>query len=158
MSFSLGLSVDDTLRAIDFYVVPAGQEVPDGLKGIPTVKTERGPAWVALKKLDGEKCVFLKENLCMIHRIRPSVCISFPFVFKEEDGEFEWGLSAKKEICPGLGIGSEVEPAELEATAVSVLEDIREFTDFVKEWNENNKDGTARGFLEAVLSSSRFAI
>ena len=89
MSFSLGFSVDETLRALDFYVVPGGQEIPEGLKEIPSINTERGPAWVALKKMNGAECVFLKDSLCMIHRIRPSVCVSFPFVFKDGDGELE---------------------------------------------------------------------
>lgn len=158
MSFSLGFSVDETLRALDFYIVPTGQEIPEGLKEIPTVNTERGPAWLALKKMNGNECVFLKDSLCMIHRIRPAVCVSFPFVFEEGDGELEWGLSAKKEICPGIGTGPEIEPAELEAAAMSVLEDLREFKEFVKEWNANNEDGTARSFVEAVLSNSRFTV
>lgn len=156
MAFSLGFSVDETLRALDFYIVPDGQEIPEGLKEIPTINTERGPAWVALKKFDGSECIFLKDNLCMIHGIRPSVCVSFPFTFKEGEGELEWGLSAKKEICPGIGAGPEVTPAELEATALSVLEELREFGEFVNEWNANDEEGTARSFVEAVLSSSRF--
>ncbi|UCH05964.1 MAG: YkgJ family cysteine cluster protein [Candidatus Thorarchaeota archaeon] len=158
MSSSLGLSVDETLRALDFYVVSPGQEIPVGLKEIPTINTERGPAWVALKKMDGKECVFLKDNLCMIHEIRPSVCVSFPFIFKEGDGEFEWGLSAKKEICPGIGTGPEIEPSELEATAGSVLDDLRDFRKFVNEWNSRSEDATARSFVEAVLSNPRFAL
>jgi len=158
MSFSLGFSVDETMRALDFYIVPRGQEIPQGLKEIPTVNTERGPAWVALKKMDGNECVFLKDCLCMIHRIRPAVCVSFPFVFKEVDGELEWGLSAKKEICPGIGTGPEIEPSELEVTAESVLDDLREFREFVNEWNARSEEVTARSFVEAVLSDPRFTV
>ncbi|MFX1265092.1 MAG: YkgJ family cysteine cluster protein [Promethearchaeota archaeon] len=158
MSFSLGLSVYETLRAIDFYLVPSGQEIPEGLKEIPTVNTQRGPAWVALKKMDDGECIFLKDSLCMIHSVRPSVCVAFPFVFKEGDEEVEWGFSAKKEICPGIGTGPEVTPAELEATASSVLEELREFREFVNTWNANNIDATARSFVEAVLSNPHFNV
>ena len=146
------------MRALDFYIIPTGEEMPEGLKDFPTVNTERGPAWVALKKMDDSQCVFLKGNLCMIHTIRPSVCVAFPFVFKENDGELVWGLSAKKEICPGIGTGPELESSELEAIAESVLDDFREFREFANEWNNKNKDGSARAFVEAVLSDSCFTV
>ncbi len=158
MAFSLGFSVDETLRALDFYIVPTGQEIPEGLREIPSIYTERGPAWIALKKMNSNQCVFLKNNLCMIHSIRPSVCVAFPFVFREGDNDLEWGLSAKKEICPGIGTGPEVTPAELEAIALSVLEELREFRQFIDEWNADSEVGTARSFVEALLSSPRFSV
>ena len=51
------------------------------------MKTEQGTAYVALKKLDDGSCVFLDNNLCLIHPIRPAVCASFPFVFRRDDDE-----------------------------------------------------------------------
>ncbi|MHA2433627.1 MAG: YkgJ family cysteine cluster protein [Candidatus Thorarchaeota archaeon] len=158
MSLFLGFSADEILRPLDFYLVPSGEEIPKGLKEIPSINTERGRAFVALTRMDSNECVFLKNNLCMIHSIRPSVCVAFPFVFREDDGELEWGLSAKKEICPGLGAGPEIEPSELEAIAEAVLEDLRVFREFVKEWNAKAEDATARAFVEAVLSDPRFAV
>ena len=158
MFLSLGFSVDEILRALDFYIIPTGEEIPEGLRDFPTVDTERGPAWVALKKMDGNECVFLQNNLCLIHPIRPSVCVAFPFVFKDSDGELVWGLSAKKEICPGIGTGPVVESSELEAIAESVLGDFREFKEFANEWNARTEDVTARSFVEAVLSDPRFSV
>ena len=112
ISQGLGLDSNEVIRALDFYLV-SGEDTPEGLRDIPPVNTEHGLAYVALKKLENGDCVFLKDNLCMIHAIRPGVCMSFPFVFWDEGDENTWGLSAKKEICPGLGEGPVVDVSEL---------------------------------------------
>ncbi len=156
LSIFLGLSVPEVMRALDFYILSPGETIPDGLKQIPSVITERGPAYVALRKMENHECVFLEEDLCMIHPIRPSVCVSFPFVFSGETKDISWGLNAMNEICPGLGTGPEVNASELESTAVAVLDDLRVFREFSEEWNKNDKSPSAKSFVEAAISDPRF--
>ena len=157
ISMGLGLESSDAVKAFDFYLM-SGSESPEGLQDTPAVNTEQGPAYVALKKLENGDCIFLKDNLCMIHTIRPGVCISFPFVFWDGGDEKTWGFSAMKEICPGLGSGPEVELSYLRELAEAVLEDIALFNDFVEEWNQNEENPTAERLVAAILSDKRFAV
>ncbi len=158
ISIGLGLGVDEVIRAFDFYLL-SGEDTPEGLRDIPAVNTEQGLAYVALKKLENGDCVFLKDNLCMIHTIRPGVCMSFPFMFRDDgDDEKTWGLSAMKEICPGLGTGPEVEISDLRELADAILEDIELFKQFAEEWNRDEKNPTADGLVSAILSDPRFTV
>ena len=152
----LGLGPDDMLKALDFYIVSDGATTPVGLERISSIATERGLAFMALKKMENGDCVFLKEDLCMIHPIRPLVCKSFPFVFTESDGQRTWGLSAKKEICPGLGVGRQVSKVEIEELADTVLPGMLIYRDFAKEWNECQSSPTVLELITKILSDSRF--
>ncbi len=157
ISQGLGLGSDEVIRAFDFYLV-SGKETPEGLRDIPAVKTEQGLAYIALKKLENGDCVFLKDNLCMIHAIRPAVCMSFPFVFWDKETEKTWGLSAKKEICPGLGDGPEVEVSDLQELAIVVLEELSLYKDFAEQWNREQTKPTAKLLVESILSNPRFTV
>jgi Fe-S-cluster containining protein len=154
----LGLAASELLRALDFYVLQENEEVPDGLSRIPAVNTEHGPAYIALRKMENGECVFLSGNLCMVHEIRPGVCRSFPFVFQETRGSSTWGLSAMKEICPGLGDGPEVTTKELEATSLLVLRELKDYREFAEEWNASETNPTALSLIEAILRDPRFAV
>lgn len=157
IALGLGLSSADVIKAFDFYLV-SGNAAPEGLRDIPPVNTEHGPAYVALKKLETGDCVFLKDNLCMIHTIRPSVCKSFPFVFWDKGEEKTWGLSAKKEICPGLGEGPEVDISDLRELAIVVLEDLEIYKEFAEEWNTTQKEPTATKLVDTILADLRFTV
>jgi Fe-S-cluster containining protein len=103
LSQNMGLSSKDLLRAVDFYILRKDEQVPIGLRNVPSILTERGMAYIALKKIDEGSCIFLKDDLCMIHTYRPAACRAFPFVFEMDNDGIAWGLSALKDICPGLG-------------------------------------------------------
>ena len=92
----------------------------------------------------------------MIHAIRPSSCMSFPFFFEKQNGDLVWGLSAMKGICPGLGKGEEVDQSFLFQTGSMVLEDLEIFREFVEEWNENIEEPTVLEFIEQILTDVRF--
>jgi Fe-S-cluster containining protein len=156
ISKGLTLGPNEVIRALDFYLV-SGVESPEGLRDFPAVNTEKGPAYIALKKMENGDCVFLKDNLCMIHLIRPSVCMSFPFVFSNTDDDITWGLSARKQICPGLGSGPEISVSELRELAISVLEDLSLYNNFAQEWNQE-KNPTAAHLIEKVLADTRFTV
>jgi Fe-S-cluster containining protein len=155
----MGLNLDssEVIRALDFYL-SAGIETPDGLRDYPAVNTEKGLAYVALKKLENGDCVFLKDNLCMIHAIRPAACMSFPFVFSNSDDSTFWGLSALKQICPGLGSGPQVRGSELKELAITILEHLDIYNEFAKEWNHEEENPTAAGLVEKILSDPRFIV
>jgi Fe-S-cluster containining protein len=154
----LDLDAKELLRAIDFYVLSENESVPRGLRKIPSVETEEGRAYVALKKLEDTGCIFLKENKCMIYPYRPGVCKSFPFVFGRKNGELAWGLNAMKHICPGLGKGDYVKASKLQQIGQRVTEEMEIFKEFVKEWNRKEENPTAFSFLKAVLSDPRFSV
>ncbi|MHA1577121.1 MAG: YkgJ family cysteine cluster protein, partial [Candidatus Thorarchaeota archaeon] len=141
---SLTLSADEIVKALDFYILESNEEIPDGLKHIPQVNTERGPAFVAIKKSENGDCVFLDEKLCMIHPIRPAACISFPFFFDNEGTEgMSWGLSALKDICPGIGVGPVVSQSYLRETGLMVLENLEIYRSFTQDWNNDVENPTA---------------
>ncbi len=155
ISTALGLSPEETMRALDFYVVDKLKKIPVGLLGIPSPNTERGPTFIALKKMENGDCIFLKDDRCMIHTLRPIVCRSFPFVFKVNEGERRWGLSAVKHICPGLGVGSKVSHKEMENLSMLVLESIQIYREFTDEWN-SLPTNTAQELIRTILSDPRF--
>lgn len=156
ISMVLGLDASELIRALDFYLV-SGITAHDGLRDFPALNTEKGPAYVALKKMENGDCVFLKDNLCMIHTIRPVVCMSFPFVFQDAGDHRKWGLSAMKHICPGLGSGPRVIGSELIELADTVLEDLVLFKEFGEEWSTITEP-SAQKLIEAILSDSRFSV
>jgi Fe-S-cluster containining protein len=156
ISTILGLDASELIRAVDFYLV-SGITSYDGLRDFPALNTEKGPAYVALKKMENGDCVFLKDNLCMIHTIRPVVCMSFPFVFQDAGDHRKWGLSAMKHICPGLGSGPEVIGSELIELADTVLENLVLFKEFGVEWNTISEPSVQK-LIEAILSDPRFSV
>ena len=84
--------------------------------------------------------------------------MSFPFVFQEIDGEKTWGLSAMKEICPGLGSGPAVEVADLNELSSAVIEDLNLYIEFTEEWNKQRENPTAKDLIETILSDPRFSV
>jgi Fe-S-cluster containining protein len=155
ISTALGLSPDETIRALDFYIIDESNPIPTGLVGIPSPNTERGLVIIALKKMENGDCIFLKDNLCMIHTLRPIVCRSFPFVFQENTDGRTWGLSAAKHICPGLGVGSKVSEREIQDLSALVLGSIETYRTFINEWN-SLPTSTALELIRTIISDPRF--
>ncbi|MGY5858218.1 MAG: YkgJ family cysteine cluster protein [Candidatus Thorarchaeota archaeon] len=152
----LGLGPNEILKALDFYIVSDGEITPVGLERVSSVATERGLAFMALKKMDNGDCIFLKEDLCMIHQVRPLVCRSFPFTFDESNDQRTWSLSAKKEICPGLGTGPQISETDIDEIAGTILPDIQIYKEFTEDWNTNQNSPTVLDLLNAIFSNPRF--
>ncbi|NWF96745.1 MAG: YkgJ family cysteine cluster protein [Candidatus Thorarchaeota archaeon] len=151
---ALRIDTPQLLRAIDFYTLDA-DEVPAGLKHVPAVSTEKGLAYMALRKLENGDCIFLSGNECMIYPVRPSVCRAFPFFFREDNGVLKWGLSAMKHICEGLGQGPAVHAEELATVALQVTSDMKEYRAFVEMWNAREHSPSAKYLIDELLSSAR---
>jgi Fe-S-cluster containining protein len=158
IAISLGLSSNQILRAIDFYIQIEENPLPKGLQHIPQVLTEEGHAIIALKKNEESECIFLKDNLCMIHEIRPGACVSFPFVFERGEDGINWGLSAMRKICPGIGTGPIVREPDLLETATFVLEELDIYREFVNDWNDRSESHTTEKLLSDILSDIRFIV
>ncbi len=154
IAHGLGLNAHELIRALDFYILDENKPIPVGLEIIPSVETEQGPAYIALKKMENGDCIFLKDNQCMIHPLRPMVCKSFPFVFSKNHDELSWGLSFKKEICPGLGVGSKVSEHELVSLAEEILADFKEYQKFSVKWNSQSSQKTALGLINEILAAT----
>ncbi|MGQ4872023.1 MAG: YkgJ family cysteine cluster protein [Candidatus Thorarchaeota archaeon] len=152
----LRLTAAQLLRALDFYLLSDDESPPEGLTRFPAVRTDRGMVYIALKKSNDGRCVFLDNNLCMIHPIRPSACAAFPFVFTRDRTTIRWGLSAKRDICPGIGEGNEVSEAELLQLAGPVLEELDEYHKFAETWNRQWSGEGVIELVEAILQDSRF--
>ncbi|MBD3406350.1 MAG: hypothetical protein GF411_09590 [Candidatus Lokiarchaeota archaeon] len=152
----LDFGPDEILRALDFYVIKDDRKSPEGMRDFPLVLTEKGPAYVALKKMNDGSCIFLKDKKCMIHPIRPAVCASFPFTFQKKNRELIWGLNAIKDICPGIGKGEYVKKSYLESIGTVVLENLSIYTCFVEDWNRSTANHTAKSFIKAILESPMF--
>ncbi|UCE09609.1 MAG: YkgJ family cysteine cluster protein [Candidatus Thorarchaeota archaeon] len=148
----LGLNAIELTRALDFYVLDS-EPIPHGLRHIPRILTERGLAYVALRKLENGDCVFLKDDICMIHSIRPAVCRSFPFVFRAQDKDMKWGLSAMKDICPGLGQGEEVPLNYLRDLGSSVLSDLASYSKLAQRWNKTGSELSAIDYIIYAIES-----
>ncbi|MEM2104976.1 MAG: YkgJ family cysteine cluster protein [Candidatus Bathyarchaeia archaeon] len=56
-----------------------------------------------MKKTEEGKCVFLKDNLCMIYEVRPLICRFYPFQL-ENMGDNKFAFTYTSE-CPGIGKG-----------------------------------------------------
>ena len=65
------------------------------------------PYSLEMKKNDDGKCVFLRDNSCIIYSFRPLICRFYPFELKfntEQDRYlFEFTLE-----CPGINAGKEM--------------------------------------------------
>ncbi|MHA2132321.1 MAG: YkgJ family cysteine cluster protein [Candidatus Thorarchaeota archaeon] len=151
LGVGLGLNAIELTRALDFYILDDDESVPDGLHHIPRISTEKGLAYVALRKLENGDCVFLNDDLCMVHPIRPAVCRSFPFTFRKGGKDLMWGLSAMKEICPGLGEGEEVSICFLHELSREVLSSMDAYDLVSEEWNKTGPEYSAVDYVIFVL-------
>lgn len=56
-----------------------------------------------MKKTPDGKCVFLRENSCTIYKIRPLICMFYPFELKKnERNKYAFTCTAE---CPSVGKG-----------------------------------------------------
>ena len=156
ISQALDLDEGAMLKVLDFYILSDKQSIPVGLEHTPYFATERGTAYIALKKLEDGSCVFLKDDQCMIHSFRPGTCRAFPFTFAQSKDGLMLGLSAKKQICRGLGEGELVSQSALEETALTVLEDIQIFAEFAEDWNLHTSNPLVNILVEKIINDIRF--
>ena len=157
----------DLLDIIGFYIFEE-EITKDQLKKMvfPPIKTERGYAFVGLRKDPTGRCIFLGEgNKCRIYAARPSICRTFPFHFltvpKKEPKPhltMEMTLAQKGiEYCPSIGSPSPViDPKNWLKIGEKAVKAIIYDHLLVKKWNEAvNKrqvQAVAENFLKLILT------
>ncbi len=150
---ALDIGPDDLLHILDFYVVDENTPLPKGMRDIPPIMTEKGLAYVALRKFEDGSCIFLEDNKCMIYPVRPAVCKAFPFTFKIADGGLNWGISAMSHICPGIGEGPLVKESSLLTLGKAIIAELSYYAEFVKNWNETVPSPTVETYLRVLFDS-----
>jgi Fe-S-cluster containining protein len=89
-------------------------------------KIEGAQPYVYLMRKTAEgKCVFLKDGLCSIYRIRPLICKFYPFQLENaKKGKFKFAYTSE---CPNIGKGPKLRRKFFE----------RLFREFIKVMEEN---------------------
>lgn len=168
ISDGLKLTLDECLELLGFYIFdkpPSEEELKKMV--IPPIETEKGLAFVGLKKDVSGNCYFFndQEKICKIYKLRPNFCRTFPFSFRilinKDDNtkaKIELYYTDKGiEYCPGIGeeapLINEDEWIIIGKKTVTKLNDNNILTE---KWNEAVKSGkidpTARAFLQSVFS------
>jgi Fe-S-cluster containining protein len=69
-----------------------------------TQVTDRKPYCYEMKKTRVGKCVFLKDNQCIIYALRPLICRFYPFELKFDQEKDQHVFDFTLE-CPAMGKG-----------------------------------------------------
>jgi len=103
-------------------VTPGEIEQIAGFRGIPTTKVLTSAVrivdgeWLLKERSNGD-CIFLSEQGCSIHPVKPKQCRLYPFWFKNVRSDTAWAKTCRE--CPGIGTGEWVSPRK-------VMERVRE--------------------------------
>lgn len=152
---ALGLNASETINALDFYLIDNETSFPEGMRDIPPIMTEKGLAYVAIRKMEDGACIFLDDNKCMIYPVRPAVCRTFPFTFQMKDDGLRWGISALSHICPGLGKGEYIDKSDLQELGRETINELSYYVEFVEKWNSTVTLPTVEKYLQALFESIR---
>jgi len=103
------------------------------LQGSAIVKGDKYSGVMTLKRENGE-CVFLKDNKCQIHPVRPIACRMYPCnpIFTEYKNGTK--LVIKNNECPGIGKGDEF---DIKSLAVQWRNERLEYEKIINKWNGN---------------------
>ncbi|TXT53471.1 MAG: hypothetical protein BAJALOKI2v1_950002 [Promethearchaeota archaeon] len=163
----LDLNIDETLEILGFYIfdkVPSKEDLEKMV--VPPIKTERGLAFIGLKKDSTGKCYFYnkKNNKCMIYKLRPLFCRTFPFSYKiERNKEDKKKAKIKmfytdkgKDYCKGIDSEAPVVDMEkMKMLGKKTINQLNENNILIEKWNEAVNEGkiepTARNFLLTVF-------
>jgi Fe-S-cluster containining protein len=69
------------------------------------------PYCYEMKKTNEGKCVFLKENHCIIYQLRPLICMFYPFELKFDKCKILHVFSFTNE-CPKIGSGKNLDATD----------------------------------------------
>lgn len=143
----LNLSIDELLEVLGFYMFEqkvSSQEIQKMV--IPPVETEKGLAFVGLKKNEEGACFFFdsESKKCRIYSLRPNFCRTFPFSFDIISHNTKSGAAKisvfytekGKQYCPGIGDDAPLINKEkwLQLGKI-VLVDLDKNNKYIKKWN-----------------------
>ena len=136
---------------------------------VQPIETERGLAFVGLKKRSNGQCYFYDETKkrCSIYDFRPNFCKTFPFTFKLLIG-LDKENSKKNEIeifytekglkyCQGIGESAPfIDYDNWIQIGQKVIQDLSNNNVLIKKWNkgvkENKISPSVRNFILTILN------
>ena len=163
----LNLTLDEVIEILGFYVfdqAPSVKEIDQMV--VPPIQTERGMAFVGLKKRPNGQCFFydtIKEK-CSIYAFRPGFCRTFPFTFtilkdknkKESDINIFY---TEKGIQYCRGIGEEypnIDSKQWIKLGRETIRDLSKNNQLIKKWNssvQNEKiSPSVRNFILTIFN------
>ncbi len=150
----LNLDIDELLEITSFYVLKEMQS-SEALEQmvIPPITTEKGKSFIALRKNEDGNCIFYNQEKkkCRIYSIRPCFCRTFPFSFNlNEDEKVKILITEKgKKYCEGINDKAPViDVKSWKSLGKKALKDLEKNANFIFNWNKNEKNPTAKKFLE----------
>jgi Fe-S-cluster containining protein len=159
--------LEETIEILGFYVFDGDPTEEDRKKMvISPIKTEKGLAFVGLKKNSGV-CYFydIDNKRCKIYKIRPMFCRTFPFSFKifmdEKDktkAKIKILYTEKgKQYCPGIGENAPlIDLDEWIKVGKKTIEEMNNNYLVMQKWNEaveqQKVTPTVRNFLLTIFN------
>ena len=162
----LNLNLDEIIEVLGFFMFdkkPTTKEISRMV--VPPIETERGLAFVGLKKRSNGHCYFYNETKkrCSIYDFRPNFCRTFPFTFKllidkenPKKNEIKI-LYTKKGLKYCQGIGESAQIIDVDnwiQIGRKVIQDLSKNNILIKEWNKNVKENkinpSVRNFLLTI--------
>ena len=149
----LNLTEDEVIEILGFYVFDKKPTAKEKEKlVVPPIETERGLAFVGLKKKSDGLCYFYdnKRKRCSIYNVRPNLCRTFPFSFKILMNKKDSNKQTLKifytkkglEYCQGIGNDSpSIKLNEWIELGQAVINDLSNNTSLINKWNESVKKG-----------------
>ena len=163
----LTLTLEEIIEILGFYVFDEPPTEEDRKKMvISPIKTEKGLAFVGLKKNSGV-CYFydIDNKRCKIYKIRPMFCRTFPFSFKifldEKDktkAKIKILYTEKgKQYCPGIGENAPlIDLDEWIKVGKKTIEEMNNNYLVMQKWNEaveqQKVTPTVRNFLLTIFN------
>ena len=168
----LKLDIEETLDILGFYIFDKtiSEEIENKMVMSP-IETERGSAFVALRKNNLGVCYFYNsiKKKCSIYHIRPMLCRTFPFSFRlldEKNNENKNNIQIiytekGKQYCPGIKNEAPlINYEEWKKLGKKTLQELKINHKVINDWNEWVKKGksspTAKKFLNILFDFNDF--
>lgn len=125
---TVSCSLDEVLRISRYLGIPPSEfSIPIG--GFIDGQGRLASLWCGILR-DPHGCVLLKNNRCIAHPVKPSVCRLYPFI----NHELKWDYNRKTlrvkvdvfRTCPYVGCGSRLRKKQLREIGRNVIEFIRQ--------------------------------
>ncbi|MBY9020890.1 MAG: YkgJ family cysteine cluster protein [Candidatus Lokiarchaeota archaeon] len=163
----LNLTIDEVIEILGFYVfdkTPSANEIDRMV--VPPIVTERGIAFIVLKKHTNGQCYFYDKakERCSIYAFRPGFCRTFPFTFKilndKNKNNSEINIFyTEKGIQYCRGIGEEyptIDSKKWIKVGREVIQDLSKNNQLIKKWNSSVKNEkispSVRNFILTIFN------
>lgn len=149
----LDLDLNELLDVLGFYTFdkPLTSEDKKRMTLLP-IETEKGLAFIGLLKNSLGGCYFYnsKDKRCLIYKLRPMFCQTFPFSFgllNNENGDTIGAIDIfytekGKQYCPGIGNEAPfIDEDYWIDLGRRILQELKKNHKIIEEWNNSIKNG-----------------